>query len=86
MNHYTQWPKKINKIMFIIVMQQEADYAIKMMDLKEDESCKENPFIEAFTGIFAGKTVIIVKPPIDPVYKVQAVSTEPAAVCLQIAI
>ena len=83
---YIEWPKNIKKVLFIIAMELEAKHSIDLFNLKQDESCIGDPFLEAYSGEFAGKTIIIVKPPLDPVYNVQSVSTEPAALCLQSAI
>lgn len=67
---YVEWPKNINKIMFIIVMELEAKHSIDLFNLKQVESTIGDPFLEAYSGEFAGKMIYIVKPPLDPVYNV----------------
>ncbi|EAR92458.1 phosphorylase family protein (macronuclear) [Tetrahymena thermophila SB210] len=84
--NYIDWPKEIKKIMFVIVMEHEANDLISLINLKRDETTLNNPFLEGYTCEYNNKQVILVKPPIDPVYKVQSVSTEPASLCVYAAI
>lgn len=49
-SNYISWPKQINKIMFVIVMEHEAKDVIDLLNLKKDETCLNDPFLESFIG------------------------------------
>lgn len=81
-----EWPTKIEKVLILVAMPEEAKSIQEQLNMEPDEEF-ESPFVVCYkTTTASSKQIFLAVFKIDPVYNVPSVSTEPATLAAYVSI
>ncbi|KRW99289.1 hypothetical protein PPERSA_07061 [Pseudocohnilembus persalinus] len=83
---FTEWPSKIQKILFIIVMSSEAQHIKEDFQLKEINSENPHKIYQLFKNTYQNRELYLIQGRPDPIYRVDPVGSDQASILTQLGI